>query len=541
MADRPTDLPCYVVRDLLPLHAEGLLSASTEALVRQHLAGCPACRDLAAAPAIVSAAALGASAPGEAEEAPVARHRTPFLVRVRNALLWAGAALTAVALLTGAGLTVLAVDAFAPPHVYSSLDLYLKDNLPGYQDALSLGQAASLHISRDLSGTTRLTLLGYWPTATGTDLVAEVTPIGSSQGGLLDPFLMRVSLHGGSGPAYTTSPNDTHWLQGGGAAMSFFLPTAVGIDRPTRRPPTDITVTVLRVAQLPTTTVLPAYPAEGGAPIQAVQGFSPVSLSFRVPASIYHPVTLLHITDPVRYAMGRRWLEFTTLTMTSTGTKITGKVHLLSGDQYFSPDFVGPGPYGVSGGGYGMTNPPSGAGTHPFTLTFSGVPTARPTSASQAQWLLDGMSVTRTSAVHVTVHLPVGKGEALWRRGGYKLRLLFLSPRGATVELRGPAPKAEQLRGQGPLGWLFGVTVYNGQGESLLVRPSIRLAGRTLNLFGGGGESATPKYTIWTTTISWHPTLSLPQAAQVLSRALEVQTNMFLPVAGGEQIWPNAR
>lgn len=37
-------IDCFVVRDLLPLYAEGLLSRETEAVVDEHLAECPDCK-----------------------------------------------------------------------------------------------------------------------------------------------------------------------------------------------------------------------------------------------------------------------------------------------------------------------------------------------------------------------------------------------------------------------------------------------------------------------------------------------------------------
>ena len=39
------NLPCGVIRDLLPLYAEELASEETKALVREHLDGCPDCRN----------------------------------------------------------------------------------------------------------------------------------------------------------------------------------------------------------------------------------------------------------------------------------------------------------------------------------------------------------------------------------------------------------------------------------------------------------------------------------------------------------------
>ncbi|MBQ4651184.1 MAG: zf-HC2 domain-containing protein, partial [Oscillospiraceae bacterium] len=39
-------LPCSVVRDMLPLLADGLLSAESETILREHLKSCDACRKM---------------------------------------------------------------------------------------------------------------------------------------------------------------------------------------------------------------------------------------------------------------------------------------------------------------------------------------------------------------------------------------------------------------------------------------------------------------------------------------------------------------
>lgn len=43
MLNETTNIPCAVCRDLAPLVADGVASAESEAMVRAHLAGCPAC------------------------------------------------------------------------------------------------------------------------------------------------------------------------------------------------------------------------------------------------------------------------------------------------------------------------------------------------------------------------------------------------------------------------------------------------------------------------------------------------------------------
>ena len=55
------NLSCDVIRDLLPLYADRAASADTAALVEEHLASCPACRE--------ELRRLGAALPAEPEGA----------------------------------------------------------------------------------------------------------------------------------------------------------------------------------------------------------------------------------------------------------------------------------------------------------------------------------------------------------------------------------------------------------------------------------------------------------------------------------------
>lgn len=36
-------LPCHVIRDLLPLYADGALSSETREMIKAHIDGCPEC------------------------------------------------------------------------------------------------------------------------------------------------------------------------------------------------------------------------------------------------------------------------------------------------------------------------------------------------------------------------------------------------------------------------------------------------------------------------------------------------------------------
>ena len=45
MTDKRKDLPCVVVRDLLPLYHDGVVSSDTSDLIEAHLECCESCRD----------------------------------------------------------------------------------------------------------------------------------------------------------------------------------------------------------------------------------------------------------------------------------------------------------------------------------------------------------------------------------------------------------------------------------------------------------------------------------------------------------------
>ena len=45
MTDNRKNLPCTVVRDLLPLYHDGVVSSGTGELIEEHLEGCESCRN----------------------------------------------------------------------------------------------------------------------------------------------------------------------------------------------------------------------------------------------------------------------------------------------------------------------------------------------------------------------------------------------------------------------------------------------------------------------------------------------------------------
>ena len=89
-------LSCDVIRDLLPLYADQAASAGTAALVEEHLASCPACRE--------ELGRLGAALPAEPEGAePLRRFKRRW--RRRQALIAVTAAVATAAVAAGIFLT----------------------------------------------------------------------------------------------------------------------------------------------------------------------------------------------------------------------------------------------------------------------------------------------------------------------------------------------------------------------------------------------------------------------------------------------------
>ena len=83
-------LPCAVVRDLLPLHAEGMTEPETRRLMEEHLRECPDCRERLAGMAEKETAAVDTSAPLQALKREIRKRR------------WQAALLAALLVLTAA-------------------------------------------------------------------------------------------------------------------------------------------------------------------------------------------------------------------------------------------------------------------------------------------------------------------------------------------------------------------------------------------------------------------------------------------------------
>ena len=98
-------LSCDVIRDLLPLYADRTGSADTAALVEEHLASCPACRE--------ELGRLGAALPAEPEGAePLRRFKRRW--RRRQVLIAVTAVMATAAVAAGIFLTCFRAAAWPP-------------------------------------------------------------------------------------------------------------------------------------------------------------------------------------------------------------------------------------------------------------------------------------------------------------------------------------------------------------------------------------------------------------------------------------------
>ena len=107
-------LSCDVIRDLLPLYADRAASADTAALVEEHLASCPACRE--------ELRRLGAALPAEPEGAePLRRFKRRW--RRRQVLIAVTAVVATAAVAAGIFLTCFWGRRVAAGEVEVSLEL----------------------------------------------------------------------------------------------------------------------------------------------------------------------------------------------------------------------------------------------------------------------------------------------------------------------------------------------------------------------------------------------------------------------------------
>ena len=126
-------LSCDVIRDLLPLYADRAASANTAALVEEHLASCPACRE--------ELGRLGAALPAEPEGAePLRRFKRRW--RRRQVLIAVTAAVVTAAVAAGIFLTCFWGRRAAAGEVEVSLELQWSDPGSGEESGGDGGREA---------------------------------------------------------------------------------------------------------------------------------------------------------------------------------------------------------------------------------------------------------------------------------------------------------------------------------------------------------------------------------------------------------------
>jgi len=554
MSDQPRGVDCDVVRDLLPLWREGLVSPATHALVRDHLDGCSDCRAVAegatqAGEAVVGAAKAAIAGPAQA---PL----PPFLPRLRRLVLRAVAALVALALLLGGAVVyvvygpILGADlgAQGPTHLYPSVAAYVNAQLPQFPAAVRAGEALRLHITRHLTASTDLSVVAYWPRNDGTYVVAVVSPRpGVARARLDDPVAVGNLPERGARPNLRMGFEWSHWIAGGRLAEVFVFAPYVGPNA-SRPAPVDVAFRIDAVAPLPTNMTGRAYPATAGHPdaFRTIRSFRPVSVSFAVPASLYRSPAVQRIVQPRRWVMGRRWLEFDSVTVTPAGETVTGRVHLLPGDGYGTADIFGcP---GVASGGcaFDMGAPSSGPGTHRFTIQFYGTPAVVPEPLRDLQLTVLGLDVQRTVPVTATVPWPLPrKGAVLARTDGAVLRLVSLGTRSVTVDLTSPpAAVPGRVPGLGPTGlraWVirhvFRSPTYEFSNGPLVTLPA-GLSVRGAITASTASSRASPRAPS-VTTFTWARPAVVRSQAHTITVRTNLAINLFVFPPGGGTPWPS--
>lgn len=224
------DRICPVVRDLLPLWAEGLVSEQTAQFVEAHLRGCRECR--AARDALVQPAppVLLDSGPSSAPPLDSARFLRRWQRRMRSigaaaaAIAMAGLAVGVYSVVTAPSASPLGADS---PMTWPAFAA----TIPGYTPALRLGQAIPLHDVIPLGAET-VTIRGFYASYTATDLLFQVTEKGNPHPPLPELF--------SPGPPVNTpvGSNANVPLVGGGQAGYWWLGKLYGPETSSQgRPP----------------------------------------------------------------------------------------------------------------------------------------------------------------------------------------------------------------------------------------------------------------------------------------------------------------
>ena len=180
----PTAFSCDVCRDLLPLVADGVASADSEALVARHCAGCPACSALASRAGVSEEGApawqAGTAGGGTPNDAYILR-RLKKQVMLTGVLLALGGVVVGAVLLRS---TISAYLLWWLPLVGTLAFFALRRNWWFAPALVTLGVAAYRAVFNLASGWVALEGLITYPVAQGLQWGA-LTALGSAVGWLL--------------------------------------------------------------------------------------------------------------------------------------------------------------------------------------------------------------------------------------------------------------------------------------------------------------------------------------------------------------------
>ncbi len=427
MSERTT--VCALVRDLLPLWRDGLVSPQTAALVKDHLAKCPPCRALAQA-ADDFEYHLAAAAPPPLEGAA-----DRFLARLRVRLRRRTQAVAAVA-----GIMVLAAGAagsgVASARLVTAEQRYQEflATVPGYLAAKETGALVPLHRKLRLGHETitlRAFFVNYFGsfavfTAKGEDGKAPIPPQGAKAS---PPTLVW------------TSPIGNNSIVGYLQVNSVTVPTPVDPESPQ---PTRVLLAL----------TLPAPEAAS------------VSTSIAVPKSAYlvHGATVHR--SPITLQAGGVTVHLESIELSSAGTLILGESHggyFTFQDPTTCPAFLGQAC--LTWPNWRMTwGLPRSDGWQSFAWMLPG-PTNKPSAAAKIALPLPGLDVRTTLHVTSRIKWPIQLSQGKTSFGTPELVPVVLGTAGGyTVQLSSDA---------GANG--FTVGIYTRSGEPLPQGVSVTL------------------------------------------------------------------
>lgn len=374
------DRICPVVRDLLPLWAEGLVSEQTAQFVEAHLRGCRECR--AARDALVQPAPPVLLDSGPLSVPPLDsagflrrwRRRFRSLIAAAIAVAVTGLAVGVYSVVTAPSASPLGADS---PMTWPAFAA----TIPGYTPALRLGQAIPLHDVIHLGAET-VTIRGFYASYTATDLLFQVTEKGN-------PHPPLPELFSPAPPANTPIGSNANVpLVRGGQAGYWWLGQLYGPETSSKgRPPSTFSFYLVG--------------SSGSAgPISSVR----VPFTLHIPRRAYIPRGLQTWNSHTIYRVGPYRLRVNSLQVSTAGTLFQVQVTRPHGIQIW-PDPNCPKFFMPEGCGFSVWPGAVSRGWQTYTAIFP-VPPSLPLRTSQSAVPIYALYTNVTTAVHRAVTWP---------------------------------------------------------------------------------------------------------------------------------------